>query len=61
MRTCGVRGEGGGRRSGPVQMLLMCSGYDEIVLFISPVYFAGKGWEMFFFWMWVVGNMFGIC
>lgn len=27
--------------SGPVQMLLMCSGYDEIVLFISPVYFAG--------------------
>lgn len=26
-----------------MQMLLMCSGYDEIVLFISPVYFAGKG------------------
>ena len=34
---------GGRGKSGPVQMLLMCSGYDEIVLFISPVYFAGKG------------------
>lgn len=37
---CGGREVWGGVESGPVQMLLMCSGYDEILLFISSVYIA---------------------